>query len=152
MVEFDLLTEIQTLDDNDFVAVLHKVNNTEYKITKKNLLKGLGVSTATPQVIRGQQGEPGPAGLKTRSKNLPVAQVLYDTDKIMITTYLKDNIETMELPKFQTLLSNKGYGFSYKFIDITEKVTIPTNKEMSVHGDLIINGDLVIDGELVLAE
>lgn len=152
MSDFDLLSEIQALEDNDYVHVFHKVNNTEYKITKKNLLKSINAVAATPQVIRGQQGEPGPAGLKTRAKNLPGAQVLYDNDKIMITTELKDNIETIDVPKFQTLLSNKGYGFSYKFVDITERVTIPTNKEMSMHGDLIMDGDLVIDGYLFLEE
>lgn len=152
MADFDLLSEIQNIADTDYVRVFHKISNTEYKITKANLLKGISAIVPTPQVTRGPQGEPGPAGLKTRAKNLPNAEVLHDDDRILITTNLKDNIETIDVPKFQALLSNKGYGFSYTFIDIIETVTIPTNKEMAVHGDLIIDGDLILDGNLVLEE
>jgi len=43
-----------------------------------------------------------------------------------------------------------GSGFSWKRIITGEQVTIPTNQQMLLKGDITIEGDLIVDGELWL--
>lgn len=153
MTDFNLLDAINNLAPDDYIHVFNKASNQEFKITKKNFEKSLALpAAATPQVIRGLPGPIGPAGVKTRAGNLPLAQVLNLNDSILITTYLKDNIERLEVPKFQAEISKFGFGFSYKYIDTNETVVIPWNKEMVVHGDFVNEGNLICDGCLVIED